>query len=290
MKMKSLIYISIFSIVVLSCNLEAEEEITWDLGEHPDMLVVESIITNELKNQEVKLTISNPYFETSVPEDVSGAIVSVNDGTKTIQFLESSEQKGLYISEYPFACEPLRNYNLKIVPQQPINGLSEYNSISKMPEGQEMDSVECEIYALPELDFMEEEDTAILVVYYFGREPMKSENFYFTKTSINGELIGKNPKEYNYFRRSYENTGYVFIDSYLKNINHGDVVHFRLYTIEENYYRFLEALKMMDSSGSAMSMSGPPANAVGNISNGKGLGYFLAAYVSEKTGIAKDMR
>lgn len=275
--------------MLFSC-FKPEEEITWKVGEHTDMLVVESIITNEFKHQSIKLSLSNTYFDTTHPRNLSGAIVSIEDGTEIFNFLEAGDTPGLYTSENPFAAEELKTYKLNITLSQPVNGLSEYNAVCQMPEGFKMDSIKSEIYALPELDFdtTEDDDTAVLVIYYFGVEPVKSENFYFTKTYINDKLIDDTPKEYNFYSTSYENTGYVFIDSYFKNTFQNDTVTFQLFTINRNYYKYLEGVSIIDDSGNAMSMSGPPANAVGNVNNA--LGYFLTAFVSEDISLAIDMR
>ncbi len=287
--MKNIIYIILISNLLISC-FKTEEIITWDIEEHSDMLTVESIITNEFEVQTVKLVLSNSYFDTSAVRSVNNASVVVDDGTNSINFYESNETPGLYESEYPFACEELKTYTLTITTQEPIYGMTEYTATSQMPDGLEMDSIECDIYKMPEFDFEEEEDTTLLIIFYFGEQPLQAENYYFTKTFINGKPIETNPKEYDYFTTSFENAGYTNIYGCQKNVIQDDTVTFILYTVERQYFKYMEALHKIDETGNPMNLSGPPANAEGNINNGAGLGYFLAAYVSEKTSLAIDKR
>ena len=158
-----------------------------------------------------------------------------------------------------------------------------------------MDSMICEIYSLPESsidneDKNKEKDTTILAVYYFGKEPAEAENFYFAMVFRNNKILYTNPKEYTYFSSASQNESYTHLIGFGKNVAASDTISFRLFTIGRDFYHYLEAVQNMDFSGNAYSMSGPPANSVGNVEGGKALGYFLAAYVSEKKVLAVDKR
>jgi hypothetical protein len=59
----------ILPLYVSSCY-KFQEEISWNIKDHPAMLVVEGTITNELKNQTIKLTLSNAYFSSDPPQSV----------------------------------------------------------------------------------------------------------------------------------------------------------------------------------------------------------------------------
>ena len=135
-----------------------------------------------------------------------------------------------------------------------------------------------------------EKDTTVLAIAYFGKEPAEAENFYFAKIARNGKLLFTNPKEYPYFYASSQNKSYTHIMGVEKNITTSDNILFQLYTISSDYYHYVEAIQNMDMTGNAYSMSGPPANAIGNVESGQALGYFLAAYISEKKAIAIDKR
>lgn len=280
--------------MLVSCNLQPEEKITWNVQPSPEMLVVESIITNEMKQQVIHLTKTNPYFDTITPKGVSNAIVEVNDGTITYSFTESKDSAGWYFSTQAFAGKQKTLYQLSIQLSSPINSLTGYTAQSLLPDGLPIDSMTCEIYKMPQFNQQgnnnKDKDTTILAVYYFGKEPDEAENFYFTKVFRNGKLLYTNPKEYPYFTIAKQNQSFTHIIGFNKDVEGNDSIRFQLYTISSDYYHYLEAVQNIDISGNAYSMSGPPANAVGNVESGKALGYFLAAYVSEKKAKAIDKR
>jgi len=292
--MKLIIYYIIASVLLVSCA-QQEEKITWELTNQPEMLVVESIITNINKQQAVRLTVSNPYLDQGQPKTVSGANVTVNDGTNTFLFAESHENPGLYFSQQLFSAQSHKTYQLDIKLSYVINGLMEYTAQSTAPQGLEIDSMLCEIYKMPEIAGEDEnsgevKDTTILGVCYFGKEPNTSVNYYFTKVFRNGKLLETNPKEYTYYSVTSQNATYTHQIGFANNVTGTDTILFRLYTVDRDYNNYLEALHNIDFSGNSYSMSGPPANAVGNVSDGKALGYFLAAYISEKKSLAIDKR
>ncbi|HEX2921260.1 MAG TPA: DUF4249 domain-containing protein [Bacteroidales bacterium] len=277
-----------------SCN-ELEEEIQWDIETAPEMLVVESVITNELKNQSVKLTLSRPYFDRAKPAAVSGAIMKLTEGTNVYSLIESSENPGVYISEVEFRGEPLKTYALKINLPEKVNGLLEYSAISTMPEGIDLDSAGFYIFKMPEFNLGEAEDgeevdSTILGVYFFGNEPESDDNFYINKVFRNDIPLQKSSKEYLIYPDDNRNGEYSYMNAFICNIAEGDKITFQVLSIEKGFYKFLEGVINSEQSGGMGSISGPPANAVGNIQDGKGLGYFTAAYISEITGFAMDKR
>lgn len=290
--MKNLIYILTIVAALSSCSMEMEEEISWNLEKHPDMLVVHGVITNEYKEQSIYLSLTNSYLDNKEPKAVTSADVVVEGGSKPIRFIERADTPGVYFSEEPFACEPQKTYTLNINLAQTINGQNKYTAISRMPEGFDIDSMMCELYEMPEFESQGEtdSDSTIIGIYYFGNEPMQAENYYFTRIFVNNKLTYNSPKEYSYFSITSENANYTHMNGIIYNAKNADTVLFRLYTIDRKYFNYLDALQKMDGSGDAYSLTGPPANAVGNISDGKGLGYFLAAYVSEQTAYIKDKR
>jgi hypothetical protein len=272
-----------------------EEEITWKLDKYPDMLVVESIITNEVKQQAVRLTITSDYFDAESPKPAQNAIVRIIEGGNTYTFSENDTIPGLYYSDIQFAGTPLKAYELKITLPDALNGLKDFSAISVMPKGIDMDSIICELYDLPDIEMGGEEsgkekDSILLAIFQFGFEPESPGNFYFNKVYINNKIIQKTSKEYPIYSDEYRNGSYSDLNIYLKNTKGGDTIRYRLFSIEKSFYKFLEGIKNADQGGDAFSINGPPANAVGNISDGKALGFFAASYVSEKTTIAIDKR
>jgi hypothetical protein len=291
--MKKLLFVSIIALLTHSCNLKVEEEISWKLQSHPEMLVVESIMTNELKHQSVFLTVSSSYYDTIPPRRIRNAVVSVTDGTSTYTFSEDTSTPGLYLSDIPFAGIPLRTYDLSIQLNETLNGQKNFLATSKMQEGIDLDSIKCEIYEMPQFDLEDEEttkDTTILAIYYFGKEPAAEGNHYLGFAYRNGGALHKNMKDYNIYDDSYRNGAYFHYTTFVKNVAGGDQIRFRILSIEKWFYKFIDSVKKQEETGNAYSMSGPPANAIGNVSEGKAFGYFVMAYVSEKTDIAIDTR
>ena len=98
------------AVLCISC----EKKTDWDLKASEDrFLIVDGIITNELKQQSIDLSLSltNPDDTIWYPEN---AEVSVYDGTDTIHFIQDPLAKGVYNSETEFAGVINKTYTLEI--------------------------------------------------------------------------------------------------------------------------------------------------------------------------------
>ena len=94
MKSKILIW-AIIIIHLTGC----EEEIDWQLQKsQSDLIVVEAILTNENKNQLIRL--SRPFAEQNMtPEPVSGAIVTIKTSDGSFSAREKPVGTGLYFTD-----------------------------------------------------------------------------------------------------------------------------------------------------------------------------------------------
>ena len=103
-----LIFIFIFGFI--SC----EKKIAWDIPESEfNTIVVDALLTNEYKFQEVKLSLPrNDINDTTPPE--TGATVSISDGIDSLNFTESAEHSGLYISEEKITAIIDKEYYLTV--------------------------------------------------------------------------------------------------------------------------------------------------------------------------------
>ena len=103
--------------VILSAALlcvSCEKKINWDMkASEVQFLVVDGIITNELKQQSIHLSLSltSPDDSIRYPEN---AELSVFDGTDTIHFIQDLLSKGVYNSETEFAGVINKTYTLEI--------------------------------------------------------------------------------------------------------------------------------------------------------------------------------
>jgi hypothetical protein len=105
-----------------------------------------------------------------------------------------------------------KTYKLTITLAQSINGQNTYTALSRMPQGLDIDSMNCELFDMPEFENGEDEDdkdSTIIGNYYFGHEPKQAENFYFTRVFANDKLIDNSPTEYEYFSIDAENANYT---------------------------------------------------------------------------------
>lgn len=288
--MKPFVYIIFAALAMLSCN-EMEEEISWKLDDYPDKLNVDGTIVNSPRHQTIMLTLTTDYFNTGQPPAVSGATVMVTSGSQVYTYSESNSRPGLYISDEAFTGEPTKTYVLDIHLETPVSGFSDYSATTLMPRGIELDTILCEVYEMPILDIQEDEedvDSTILGIYYFGYEPVDEENYYLARIFSNEVPLQKTAKEILTFNDEFSNGNYNDFILYVDNVMPDDFIRFCIISVEKKFYDYINDLKMIDESGNAFSMSGPPANATGNIPNATG--YFAAIFSSEKTGIAVDMR
>jgi hypothetical protein len=90
------------------------KETSWQLkGDLPRKIVVDAIITDEVKTQKVKL--SYPVNELNqTPQPVTGAGVLISNEDSTWQLTESQSNSGIYITPSYFFARLQKNYTLLI--------------------------------------------------------------------------------------------------------------------------------------------------------------------------------
>ena len=290
--MKTLIYLIVVAVALVSC--QKDPKISWELQKHKDMLVVVGEVTSDTINQFVNLTLSGDYYDSKVPRVVSGANVFVTQGPNVYSYTESSSKPGWYYSDNKFSGKPGTSYTLNVKLKSEVNGTTEFKSTETMPNGMKVDSILCYEYNIPDFEMEEEEDdvekvkdTTFLAVYYFGDEPKGTTSYYMGKAYRNDIPLHDDSRDY-FYNETREISDYGHSAMFMRNVQGGDLVTFKLYTITRSYYKYLEAIRKIDETGSSMSSYGPPANAVGNISNA--LGYFNVSYVSTLKRIVEDKR
>jgi hypothetical protein len=93
--------------------ISCEEKTGWDLQQSDPFAVADCIVTNEMKQQELRLYRSSAEMNAE-PAGISGAIISVNDGNTSMQFQEDKTQPGRYLSVLPFRASAGIIYRLII--------------------------------------------------------------------------------------------------------------------------------------------------------------------------------
>lgn len=111
--MNTIFKYKIFILLLVSLiNISCSENYNLQTNTYEEALVVEATITNELKNQEIKITKTSKFEDEGITVE-SGASVSVYDNMgNTYMFKEDS---GLYVSEIEFKAEPNVEYTLSIL-------------------------------------------------------------------------------------------------------------------------------------------------------------------------------
>lgn len=104
------IYILMVFILFAAC----EEKIHWDLEtKQINTIVVDALITNELKYQHIYIT--KPFtHQNDSATPITGANVFIETNNLMVLFTESPENPGYYFSEYPAAGSININYKLNI--------------------------------------------------------------------------------------------------------------------------------------------------------------------------------
>lgn len=112
MKNKNVIFKFFLLGTLLLNTVSCEKKITPDFKfDGKEFLIVDGIITNENKFQEIKLTKSLSAFN-EIPEAISGAKVSVSDGIYNYTF--SEDTAGIYLSDIKFSAVINKLFTLNI--------------------------------------------------------------------------------------------------------------------------------------------------------------------------------
>jgi len=124
----------LLATLLISC----EDEVVLDLPDAPPVLVVDAFINDKPGPQEISLTLTQPYFSNDLPDDISGASVSVEDDLGN-EFIFSETAPGRY-TWVPAADETIgaigRSYTLSVT----YDGFS-YRADSEMKRVPPVDSV-----------------------------------------------------------------------------------------------------------------------------------------------------
>lgn len=152
----------IFSILLMSC----EDKVDVTLPVASPVIVIDAWVNNKTEDQVIKITQTQPYFDSSEPKGITGANVLITDAQGNI-FAFTEQQDGEYVWD-PIAS-PLefgidRDYVLDIT-----IGTENFRALSKMKRVPAVDSIK--------FTFKEE------------RSPFQPEGYYgeFLATDLEGE-------------------------------------------------------------------------------------------------------
>lgn len=275
-----------------------EEVIDPNLRKVDPVLVVDAWINDKVEDQVIRLTLSQPYLNASVPPGVSGATVTVSYDGGMLNFMEDPEEAGAYrwttddaTSEEVFG-EIGRTYTLTVV----LDGQT-FEAVSKINRTVAIDSITFEIDDSP---FYPENS---YIAQFWATEPAGTGDTYWIRSYKNGVLLNK-PSEINIaydagFSAGGSFDGITFIppirevnpndvdedDQPLSPYAMGDSLYVEIHSITKESFTFLsQVIVQTDRPGGFGELfSTPLANVSSNIvgSSGplKAVGFFNVAAV-----------
>jgi hypothetical protein len=257
------------------------------------VIAVYGIITNELKEQEINLSRSLPYFEKQQAAGVSGAKVTIRSAeNETHEFRENPDLPGQYLSVRLWAAKPEVEYELSIEADFNRDGLPEkYEASTTLIPPAFLDSAK-----LVPMNIMGHFNYALNL---YGQDA-KTTDYYLFRFAVNGELKTTALSQYTLIEDFAFNGQYInqltvrYFDDiseeekdpdearetaiYLKS---GDEVDIRMSLISKDYFEFIRQ-SVSELRGGNPLFGGPPSNIVTNISNG-GVGFFSGYCINSMT-------
>ena len=290
MKYIRFIFLPLLTIFLFSCI----EEVEWETEDFKELLVVEGSFTDEYKKHRIKLTKTADYFSDEKTPAVSGADVSITSDSETIQFVESSEKPGVYVTEKPVAGSVGKEYTLNIVLQNPINNEIEYTATEKMKPGVDLDSIQVILYDNPVYtDDRPDMDSMMLDVRLFWIKPPVKDHFYRVQLYLKDSLSNRTINNFSIFEGGEELQGASVSNiHFFKNFQPNDTVVLENTSVSYEYNEYIDGMKNITNQedDQFFDMSGPPANAVGNIEGAEALGYFRVSSVTRDTSVIINRR
>ncbi len=257
-----LVIITIIISLLNSCT----EKIDINLGTTYTRLAVSGNITPQQGEQYIRLTKTADYFSNQPAPGVSGATVTVDDGTFSVLFTEDPNNLGYYHAPDNYIGIPGNTYSLSINLIESINGSKNYTATERMPLlADNIDSVVVEY----------NHNFEGWMIRLYAWEPPTTD-FYMFNGMRNGEIITDSVSRVNISDDRLYNGNYtagaVVLMLNEDELQSGDTFTLILSNITEEYANFMLELQDEIRPNDPM-FSGPPANVSSNINN-DAVGYF----------------
>lgn len=260
-------------IILLLTLFSCEKQLDWEFNPSENQfIIVESIITNENKQHEVKLSYSVQNLN-ELPLAVSNAEISLNDGTHTYIFTEKSDELGTYLSDDNFIAVVNRTYELSVKIEDEIytatSNMLPVNDFELMTYTQISDSVFKFSSSLPQ--FLPNENSMYEVLVDWSDLPLYSDSsfsqthkllYFYSLSSLDVPEIFAPESETVFFPR-------------------GSIVTERKYSLTPQHAEFIRSL-LLETSWRGGAFDIEQGNITTNFSNGA-YGYFGVCSVIEKT-------
>jgi hypothetical protein len=258
-------------LIILILFNSCEKEINWKMKhDNADVVVVDGIITNELKSQKIKLTHSYQDLN-SIVKPYTGAIVSVSDSLSVFKFAEDLNDPGNYYST-PFMALTGKRYLLTIK-----TDTTTYEAFAlAIP------------VALPEKIKIKESDGDSLFTYYYIESPspsMTEVTYDWSFDTAYCHLFGFCAAAETYYTLNNVDVNEIFKpEKQIIKFPHGTTIIRKTYSLTEEYQEFLRSLLMeTDWRGGLFDVQAGNVNT--NISNGAKGFFAVCTVVTDSTTI-----
>ncbi len=279
-KIKYILLIGVALPVILlsSCTKKIDIELDSDFIR----LVVEGYLTTDTTSHFVKLTTTSDYFSDQKAPTISGAVVTINDGTNTLQLTETNPGTGIYSSTPDVYGIVGKTYTLNIELPEEIDGTKLYTATSTIMPVAPIDSIKVKY----------EEDWDGWVVQLYAKDPPTINyymfNIYKNEDHLTDTINKVGVTDDTFFNGNYTNgigVGFLDEEKSREYVHPDDTITLQMAGITEGYYNFVWQVQEQTQYQAPL-FSGPPANIPGNISDGA-IGYFAAYSTTYSTVIAK---
>jgi hypothetical protein len=276
---------NIFSLIMLLLiGASCTERIDIKLDSSAVRLIVEGSVTTDSIRQKVTLTETTSYFYNQPAPAVTGALVSISDGTSVFSLHEDSA--GVYRTDEALEGVPGRKYVLNISLASPLGGFSEYSAESTLYPVNRLDSIDLKYHN-------DWGDNGIWEVRCFVQDPPTADYYRFL-VSNNNRMITDTLTEWfvtddRFFNGNYAygaTVAYLRQDKNNETLSPGDTVMVEVNSIGRDYAYFIWDAQA-EHAGSNPLFSGPPANVKGNVNNGA-IGFFSAFSITRASTTVPD--
>jgi hypothetical protein len=280
--MKKQLFLLTAILILGSCT----EPIDIEVDPSFKRLIVEGGLTTDTTKHLVKLTRSADYFSGEKIPVVADAFVYIIEGFDTTFLNEDSA--GYYYTPADFYGKQNTYYEL-VIENVDIDADGEkeiYRARDQIRYVSPIDSITLEL-----ADGGPFNDDFFQILLWANEPPDK--NFYIFKAQINGVGVRDSLLDWNLSNDDFFNGNYTYgvpvqwfdQEDTTESLKPGDIVTLELYQITREYYNFLNGA-YNESFGSIPLFSGPPANIVGNVSNGA-IGFFSCTAVTRSSTVVK---
>jgi len=262
MQIQKYMIASVAALMLAGCT----KDIDIKLGTVAPELVVEGVVNTDTTSQVVYLKKTAYYFSNQPAEVVSGATVTLSDGTSTIALVEDNAKKGAYKTPSGYFGVVGRTYTLHIS-NIDINSdgvKEEYEASSTIPTKFKIDKID--------VTKKKEFGSDVWMVNVWMQDPPVERNFYLVKVSRNDVCVTDSIQEwgtagddiFNGFYLEGQQMASLSSDKPDEVLHNGDKVTIEVSDVPEDYMNYINDV-ITEYWGRNPLFGGQPANIRTNI-------------------------